>query len=379
MRIFRSLFLVLLVGWLTVLAGCGSTIDADRPPPEGGAGGSSTSTGEDGTGGAANSGGAGGTGGVIFGPTGGTGGASTCDGECWPWKPATFHGLSLFWIGTGEPPPCPADVAPSVGLVGYAEPDAPFTCPSCSCSPAGCAMPGEMHVSAAACPAQGAPSFSWDSPGWDGACTAQGAIPAGVTCGGVSCTQSLTIGAPVVEPCPSVSEGIESFGPVSWGKAVEECILAPPTGEGCPGSEVCVPAVPDGFSLCLYHAGKDLTVEGCPDTYSRYVLVAANGEVDDTRACEPCSCSAPEGAACSALVSVYYDGACTTTLAAATASLEDPACVDLPASGVGLGSKKATWTVQQPGTCASFGGPVGGVAPSIPVTLCCEPERMPAK
>ena len=96
MRRFQFLLVVLLIGWLLLLAGCG-TAGTETPPvrAEGGAAGSSTTsiTGEGGTGGD-----------VFTTSSGGEGGGPICEGECHLWKSALFEDLSMFWIGSGEPP-----------------------------------------------------------------------------------------------------------------------------------------------------------------------------------------------------------------------------------------------------------------------------------
>lgn len=352
MRDLRLLFVVLFTGWLLLLPGCGGGSEYNPPrPTEGGAAGSSTtSTGE--------------------------GGAPACDGECYPWKSALFDDLSMFWVGSGEPPPCPAD-APAVGVTLHADPlPSPYECPACSCMPAGCALPEEMHVSAAKCPADGAASIAWDTAGWGGSCTADGAIAPGLDCGGVPCTQSITIAAPTVEPCVSVSQGTEIPTDPAWGLNAQECILGPLSDEGCGGSEACIQPPPEGFSLCLYRWGDDLSPEDCPAEYPRYLVMYADQE--DTRACEPCGCSDPQGGECSAFVAVFADGACGAQLASATVPAGEPACVDLPA-GVGLGSKAGALTVNQPGSCTPIGGPAGGVMPTVPLTLCCQQEPAPPR
>ena len=368
MRGVRFLFAVLLVGWLVLLAGCGDPVrrsldDGD----EGGAAGSSTtaSTGE------------GGSGGDLFATTSSTGsegGGPTCGGECYLWKSALFEDLGMFWIGSGEAPTCP-DNAPAVGAVLHADPlPSPYTCPACSCMPGGCALPEEMHVSAAKCPADGAASIAWDSPAWGGSCTAEGAIAPGLMCSGVPCTQSITIAAPTVEPCAPVSEGMEEPTDPAWGLTAQQCILSPLSGEGCGGSEACLQPPPEGFSLCLYRWGDDLSAEHCPTDYPRYLVMYADH--DDARGCEPCECSEPQGAECSALVSVFTDGACGALVAAGTVSTDEPACLDVPTGGA-LGSKSAAWLVQSPGSCTSTGGPVGDITPTLPLTLCCQEEPPP--
>lgn len=362
MRQVSLLFALCLVGWLVLLAGC----DGGYLPNEPAAGGS-TSTGE------------GGSGGGLLTTTGtGEGGAPVCEGECYLWKSALFEDLSLFWIGPpGEAPPCP-QTAPAAGVTLHADPQpSTMICPSCSCMPGGCALPEEMHVSAAKCAnAEGAASIAWDSPAWGGACTSEGAIAPGLLCSGVPCTQSITISAPSVEPCEAVSEGTEIKPDPVWDLEAQECILGPLSGEGCKGSEACAPPPPDGFSLCLYRWGDDLTPESCPEEYPRFLVMYA--DEDDTRACEPCSCLDPEGAECSAQVSVYTDGSCGAVLGMIPiTSVQQSACLDLP-PGIGLGSKSGTLAINKPGNCTSIGGAVGGITPTVPLTLCCQSVHDPA-
>jgi hypothetical protein len=362
----RGLRLLLLVGWLTLLAGCGKPVDRDLNDEDAGGSSTTASTGE------------GGSGGDLFttSSTGGEGGGPTCDGECYLSKSWLFEDLAMVWIGSGEPPPCPEN-APAMGPLLHADPlPSPYKCPACSCMPAGCALPEEMHVSAGKCIDGAGASIAWDSPAWGGSCTAEGAIPPGLMCSGVPCTQSITIAAPTVEPCASVSEGMEEPTDPAWGLTAQQCILSPLSGEGCGGSEACIQPPPEGFSLCLYRWGDDLIPEDCPAEYPRYLVMYRHH--DDTRACEPCTCSDPQGAECSVVVSVFADGACGTLVAAANASTNEPACADLTA-GAGLGSKSAAWLVQSPGSCTPIGGPVGSVTPTVPLTLCCQEEEPPAK
>lgn len=364
MRGLRLFLVAFLFGWLLLPAGCGGGSEYHPPrPTEGGAAGSSTSTDE------------GGSGGGLFdttSSTGGEGGGPTCAGVCKESEPVFYDKLSMWWLGpSGEVPPCP-DVAPLVGSEGFADPIAPFTCPECSCAPAGCALPEDIHVAAATCPGDGAPSLAWGSPAWSGTCTADSAIPPGQMCGGVPCAQSLKIGAASVEPCQPIEEGAEKIADPAWGLMARECKIGPVTGEGCamPG-QACVPAPPVGFTLCVHREGDDPAMP-CPmPSYPyRYVVYAG---VSDERSCAPCSCGDPQGAVCSALVKAFTDGACGVQVASAVVAPGDPQCVDLPA-GVGLGSKAATWMEQTPGSCTPQGGPMGGIVLSTPETLCCETE-----
>jgi len=351
MRGLRFLFAVVLVGWVVVVAGCGKPVeDRDRQPVDGGAAGSSTTS------------------------TGGAGGG--CAGKCWESSPQFFEEVSMYWIGPPDEapdPPCP-DFAPHVGSIGYADLQAPHTCPACSCSPAECTLPEGMHVSAATCADDESASITWDSPAWQGECNAEGAIPPGQMCGGEVCAQSLTIEAPTVAPCQPIAQGDELKPKPIWGLMALGCKIAPLTGEGCPNSgEACIPPLPVGYTLCVYRDGHDPAF-ACDEPYPRRVEVFA--DYQDNRVCEPCDCSAPDAAECSALVSVFTDGACGVQVAAATVALGDPQCVDLPA-GAGLGSKAATWMEQTPGSCTAIGGAVGAAVGVGPITLCCLPEAEP--
>jgi len=350
---------------LVLVAGCGKDDDHGPGFGIGDGGGTVTSTGDGGSGGLFSTGG------------GGDGGGPVCAHFCEPGAPAWFEDLTMFWIGPPEEaPPCP-DIAPLEGSIGYADLHvAPHTCPMCSCSPAACALPEAMHASAAKCPADGAPSIAWDAtPAWEGVCSAEAPIAAGLACAGVPCVQSLTIAAPTVEPCkPSAPVDPSSFPPTSWGTIARECMIGPLSGEGCSTGEACVPAPPEGFTLCVYRYGDHPALE-CPKEYPRRVDVFTG--IQDERACEPCACGTPDGE-CAALVSVYSDGVCGSLLAAGTPTTGEPACVDLP-SGAALGSKEAVLTVDQAGNCESSGGRAMGAAkPVDPVVLCCLPDPVPA-
>ena len=96
-------------------------------------------------------------------------------------------------------------------------------------------------------------------------------------------------------------------------------------------------------------------------------------------ACEPCACGEAAGAGCAALVSVFKDGTCGGILGSITLTTSEPGCLDLP-SGSPLGSKTASFSMDQPGTCAPTGGePAGSFEPMDPMTLCCEPDAEPAQ
>lgn len=358
MRRLRCLWGGILVGLAGMAAGCDAR---DIPLVEGNGGGGDTSTGE------------GGSGGDLF-PTGGAGSEEpVCKGVCVPSESIPFERVTLVAINTpAKLPPCP-ESAPLVGFEGHADLiAAPHTCPECACSPAACMLPTEITVSAAKCPGSSAPSILWNpEPGWEGVCTPEGAIPSGLVCEGAPCVQSLTVGAPTVEPCVPYEKGGASIPSPSWGKAARECLIGPLSGDGCKVGEACAPAPPDGFSLCLFLKGYDPAYE-CPLEYPRQEVVFTG--IQDARTCEPCECGEPEGADCAVYVSAYADGACGQAIAAVTVAPEQPACVDL-LTGTALGSKGAELVLDTPGSCAPSGGAaVGSLQPAGAVTLCCQPD-----
>lgn len=321
-----------------------------------------------------------GEGGDLFTGSGGTGGgALECDGSCVGIGPDGFEeSPSLMWIGApADVPPCP-DFAPLLGFEGFANLHvAPHTCPACSCSPASCALPEAMHASAAKCAnAASASSIAWGAPpAWEGVCTAEGAIPAGLVCAGVACVQSLTIEAPIVEPCQPTAGNAIPLPEPSWGELARECRIT--ASDLCPlEGYVCAPTPPEGFALCVHFKGDDPLFE-CPDDYpDRHVVYAGN---IDARECAPCGCGEPEGVACAALVSAHGDGVCGPVVASVMVASGQGACVDL-LNGTALGSKSAAWVVDEPGSCAPSGGePSGQVEPGGAMTYCCQPGLVPAK
>jgi len=348
---------------VVLLLGCNDRGPFDRQEfGNGGSGGATTTTSGSGD---------------LFTTTTGSGVAPACTGECVASADGPFVRITMVSIGKpDEVKPCPS-WAP-VGFEGYAGMQIdPHTCPSCSCGPAACALPEEMHASAAKCAnADGASSMTWDAPpAWEGVCSADGPIAAGLKCEGVPCVQSLTIDAPAVEPCKPVVDGKVSLPKPQWNTMARECRIDV-SKDGCDPLESCAPAPPEGFVLCMSVAGEGYE---CTKEYPEHFVVFDT--VDDSRECSPCACSDPKGADCSALVSVFTDGACGALLGSfPVSSAMDNACTDLP-PGSPLGSKSAKLTVDKPGSCAPSGGePSGILQPAGPVTFCCQkPNLEPPK
>jgi len=173
------------------------------------------------------------------------------------------------------------------------------------------------------------------------------------------------------------------FGyPLAWGTFGRACTWTPRGTCASPG-EVCLSAmvpgasalpdasavVPDPFRVCVAHEG-DVECPGFAPYTKRHLLYEG---IDDSRGCSPCTCGAPTGSTCSALVTIYSDAACSVQLGSATATSSAPACTDvLP--GAALASKSAGSVSYTPGSCTPSGGtPVGDAVPTMPVTFCCLP------
>ncbi|WP_437952814.1 hypothetical protein WME98_20425 [Sorangium sp. So ce296] len=322
-------------------------------------------------------------------PEGEEGGAdaSTCSGQCVPGRPLGWFEPLLLWFGSpgDAPPECP----PQASVFGYEGHGdlvvEPHRCAACACDPpdAACELPEAWAAyDTRACGATaGAERTSFAAPeGWDGACTAAGAIPAGEACGGGPCAQSLEIQAPRVVPgacAPRRAEPPPAPPAVRWGTYARACVGVA-IGRCADPGEVCAPAPPAGnaappvgFSTCIIHHN---VVEECPSfsPYSeRHVFYQG---ADDTRACTECSCGEPAGGACSILASAYSDSRCSQVVVSARVSSEATFCGAVP-RGVALGSKSASVVDIAPGTCAPGGGePTGGIAPREAMTFCCLPE-----
>jgi hypothetical protein len=339
-RTFQGVGVVLLLG--LVQAAC-HTVDLVGAAPqvdEGGTGG--TTTGQGGTPG---------QGGNLFDP-------GVVDDIPCCYDLAPFQGLAFF---TDSDTPCPAGTDEGQTLFADFLPPAPHTC-ACACAKPSCSLPDGMHTNAAKCPGDGSTALAFGpGNGWDGACSTQDPVPAGIQCAGVPCVQSVTVPALAVSPC-APSDPVVSKEDPSWGRTVREC-TPDLSSEGCAPGEVCPPEPPPGFDLCLYADG----VLACPPGWQQ--LVSFTGAQDD-RQCDACACGPPD-AMCEAYVIAYSDAACGAPAGSVIATIDEAACFDVP-SGMGLGSVEATFLGQAPGSCAPGGGaPVGDVKPSGPVTLCC--------
>lgn len=299
----------------------------------------------------------------------------SCEGDCLPFHPEHFSLPFLVWTGSSPDaaPACPAG-APIERPLLKGEPSIPpASCGACTCGPSWgfCALPSTITAYAApGCPAD-APSTIADPPAsWDGACTTENAIPAGLSCGpGTFCVQSINI-----EPMPITDEACvphastpPQLPPPSWGLFARRC-------EGsafgqCSPAEHCAPALVDGFRQCVEQPG----VHECPETEYTERILLYEDFVDD-RTCAACTCGAPVDSYCQGWIGVYSDAACGASVVTGNLWSEGPTCLDVTPHGQAIGSKVAAEPVYHPGTCEAHGGELeGSVALDGPLTLCCLP------
>ena len=300
---------------------------------------------------------------------GGTGGTPSDGGEagfldvaeeCPCTDLGAFEGVSVF---TADDTPCPDGTIE--GLTVHAEFVAPepHTCSECTCPASTCALPQGTHTNAAKCPGEGSTSLPFGPAVLaEGACSSDGALPAGLDCDGVACVQSLTVPAMEVSCTPSIP--VPSLPAFTWGRTLQECKRTAP--DGCDGGQSCEPLAPEGALVCLYRHGVH---PDCPAGYDHLVF---HEDVNDTRSCDDCTCSPPVGAVCDGIFTVFSDAVCADTVAAVMMSLSEPGCVDI-LSGSALAGSEAAFVTQIAGTCDPGGGmPTGDVVPAAPVTLCCK-------
>ncbi|MEP7127035.1 MAG: hypothetical protein ABJE95_39245 [Byssovorax sp.] len=301
-----------------------------------------------------------------------------CNGNCVPRSPSGWSEPVLLWMGavTAPPPQCPT-WAPQRYVAGHADlTSPPIACGACSCDPpaGSCALPVALTASSAICNVAGNFSTSFDPPNaWTGACTTANAIPGGKLCGGVPCTQSLTI-APVTMIEGACTPTLASLpaapsGPPFWNTVAHTC-EGESSGTCSNPGDTCAPVVPPppDFAVCIGIAG-DRT---CPDEFSDKHLVFDH--FDDARSCSACTCAAPSGGMCSSMISYFTDGACSAVINMETiTSTAQSFCYSLP-PGAALGSKSAGPLTHTPGVCPPSGGdPLGSGEPVEPTTFCCRP------
>ena len=292
-----------------------------------------------------------------------------CGGPCWPFPPLGWSIPVLLWSGPRfEAPECPADRAGVVQYEGYADPNEPPECFSCSCEPptGECQLPSFLTASSQKCGFYDPPPLYHDFSGLDpdpASCNTNNAIPAGliksVTIGPITMTES---------GCKPVTTLLPKSGDVACKTFARACgsLVSPCQDQGA----LCVSTAEPwpGYSQCVYQQGEHECPSGYPDRRVFY------DDISDSRHCSECSCGAPEGSECSSYVRVYEDVTCTLLLAGDLMSSNElfDACNTISTSPA-LRGKTATAPIYEPGTCEPSGGePSGSVELKGPSTFCCQ-------
>jgi len=306
--------------------------------------------GEGGTGGVvAVASGAGITGGGGSGATTGEDMGSTGTGEpgcprCAPEVTGSWIGPALLLSGDATTNGCPNTLLHE----GFRAEAAPAEC-SCTCGLACGDLTLTVHHNLANCSGT------------------SGNLSLGSTCAdgniGVTTSSSWRLSVPSKSGCAPKSAN--SKAPVSLELPVRLCEATALDGE-C-GSGACLAAVPQDASVCVYQIGA----HECPSAYpTRTFLVHALSEVDDTRACEECSCGTPMTGTCQGTLFMYNDLACGGTF-------NDYAANNVCYGGWNIHAKSWKGQVQGPSCQPQGGAPIGGVTVAAGgVTVCCvEPGR----
>lgn len=132
------------------------------------------------------------------------------------------------------------------------------------------------------------------------------------------------------------------------------------TQDTCGTDELCAGTIPEGFgaSLCVAQEGE----HECPAAYP--TARTAFGDVDDSRDCTACSCSAGGNFDCSATLELFSEADCEGMQTDGMSGSES--CFDTPTS-----LRFAEPTVTGDCTPASVEA-VGTVVGEEPVTICCQ-------
>lgn len=360
-----------------VLTACG---DSDSP----GGGGTSTgstetgsSTGETGDDGADDGGdttgpdGGGDTTSSDGGDTSGTGTTDTtgtttdsttsvlaCTGTCVDEAPQGWVGPFAIAIATGDSAPqCEGDY-PTESFVAYDALNVPEGTCTCTCdAPEGSTCPTEVDVAygnaANSCADVVVTSI-------DASCNAITPVPVDTNNRYWS----------VVSPTPSGGTCMPTLTPdlptPSWDTSYAGCEGELAEGTCQDAEDLCVtpPSEPLAEVLCIWEYGD----VDCPEgDYGVKTLL--HGDFDDTRDCEPCACSAPEGTCTEPVVRMNAQDSCACMTSACDFGTT---CTETPFDASIYGLELRTVPTVEEVECAPSDPQVTGEAsPTEPRTVCC--------
>lgn len=290
----------------------------------------------------------------------------------------------IVWIGpAAERPSCADALLDDEGRVDdsvlteyehlVAEPDWDMRCEPCACTEPACVFPAGLTVTSGWMCDQGPGETVTPfraPPGWDGSCVAPGAVAPEVF-------GSFEVAPVTTRPCEVVVAPVPRNGALpDEGQSAVICKGGVADGP-CPYPKLCMIGAPylrPGFRHCIVS-----TIEGdhvqCPSGRDDPARVFSERftfwKVYDTRQCTPCACTETAPSTCEAIVSTFEDEACTDLLD--STAIRQRVCHDADL-GSALGSMRAEWRVNAPGSCAPSGGELVGELVVERRTLCCIPE-----
>ncbi|WP_437486313.1 hypothetical protein WME75_03245 [Sorangium sp. So ce1014] len=309
-----------------------------------------------------------------------------CYGTCVEVNSSDFEEQPfIVWMGPApEQPSCEGVMLADGGSAGLreyerlvAEPDRAVRCGPCACTEPACVLPVGLTVTTGwMCddgPGETVTPFR-APPAWDGACVAPGAVAP-------EAFGSFEIAPVTTRPCDVALAPVPRDGDLPGGGQSAVVCSGGSEPTLCPGKNTfCMPAasqLPPGSRRCVVSK-----MEGdyamCPSDggapgrafSERFTFWKVS---EDERRCTPCACTEIAPSACEAIVSTFEDDACAHLVDAAAVA-ENGVC-HAAEPGSALGSMRAEWRVNVPGSCVPSGGELAGELAIERRTLCCMPEE----
>jgi len=278
----------------------------------------------------------------------GDGDPDCADADCADFAcvPAPPMGWSAPGVATPAGEGCAAGVAERVGADGMTWGD--VECGGCACGePRNVSCVARFTTYGNVSCSAGARSVSVDS---EDGCTPLPVMAAGI--------DSVTTQVAATCALSGAATGTVTDRPaVTYAEDLARC--AAPAAAGCGDGEVCAPVAPAGH--CISRPGS----QACPAAFP--VRRNLHAGIDDQRGCGDCGCAAA-GDACTGNLGVFDEPACFVS--PETFAVPEPSCQSFGAPIVGvtlldampIGARCEAADIET----------TGCVAPTEPVTLCCE-------
>jgi len=256
----------------------------------------------------------------------------------------------------------------------------PAKCDPCTCeaSKGDCSQPPEkIEIRAGACGASGVPFSPFDGPpNWTGTCSSEGGLSAGAMCGNQPCAQSVwasPLAPPKGDACLPTSSIPLPTKEFAWKTRAIACEAETPTGACKSTTQYCAAEPGSEWLTCVYEKGV-YALGDCPVEYSASVHRLYPYEPLDDRGCVECSCGAPTGSACTGMLRLYDDAACSAEVVPLLLGSMGEGCTNIIPAGRAIGAKRVTDLAYFAGTCGPSGGEPKGLATgntANAVTFCC--------